>query len=208
MSQYFKVQYKIGYRLTSEMRLHALQRMNELATTLEINRSLLCEERSLDLAPGPEEVLHPAPRLRGISAKVAGTVLARSKARRGLCESDVNNAALVHAALDVVGLAILRDLHGALFRLELVLIVGEGEVVEVVGGPQLGGIGLGVDDLCVELSGGADAEDVAENDLDEAELAIVGGHVEGLGLDIGRVHDLPAEVILGELGIGHIFGLL
>jgi len=84
-----------------------------------------------------------------------------------------------------------------------VLVVGEGEVVEVVGGPELGGIGLGVDDLRVELRGGADAEDVAEDDLDEAELAVVGGHVEGLGLDVGGVHDLPAEVILGELGVGH-----
>jgi hypothetical protein len=84
-----------------------------------------------------------------------------------------------------------------------VLVVGEGEVVEVVGGPELGGIGLRVDDLSVELGGGADAQDVAENDLDETELAVVGSHVEGLGLDVGGVHDLPAKVILVELGVGH-----
>lgn len=90
----------------------------------------------------------------------------------------------------------------------MVLVVGESEVVEVVGSPELGGIGLGVDDLRVELRGSADAEDVAEDDLHEAQLAVVGGHVEGLGLDVGRVHDLPAEVVFGELGVGHIFGLL
>ena len=70
-------------------------------------------------------------------------------------------------------------------------------------GPELGGIGDGVDDLGVELRGGADAEDVAEDDLHEAQLAVVGGHVEGLGLDVGGVHDFPAEVIFGELGVGH-----
>jgi hypothetical protein len=90
----------------------------------------------------------------------------------------------------------------------VLLVVGEGEVVEVVGSPELGGIGDGVDDLGVELRGGADSQDVAEDDLDEAELAAVGGHVEGLGLDVGRVHDLPAQVGAGELGEGHIFGLL
>ena len=185
------------------MRLHALQRMNELSTALEVHRSLLRQQGALNLTPRPEQVLHPAPRVLRISAKVASAVLARSKARRGLCESDVDDTALVHTALDVVRLAVLRNLHGALLGAELVLVVGEGEVVEVVGGPELGGIGLGVDDLGVELGGGADAEDVAEDDLDEAELAVVGGHVEGLGLDVGGVHDFPAEVIFGELGVGH-----
>ena len=190
-------------QLTGKVWLHALQSVNELSTALEVHRSLLRQEGPLNRAPRPEQVLHPAPRVLRIGAKVAGTVLASRETRRGLCEGDVDDAALVHAALNVVRLAILGDLHGALLGAELVLVVGEGEVVEVVGGPELGGIGLGVDDLGVELGGGADAEDVAEDDLDEAELAVVGGHVEGLGLDVGGVHDLPAEVILGELGVGH-----
>lgn len=185
------------------MWLHALQRVNELSAALEVHRSLLRQERSLNSTPRPEQVLHPTPRVRGISTKVASTVLASRETGRNLCESDIDNTALVHAALDVVRLSILGDLHGALLGAELVLVVGEGEVVEIVGGPELGGIGLGVDDLGVELGGGADAEDVAEDDLHEAELAVVGGHVEGLGLDVGGVHDFPAEVIFGELGVGH-----
>lgn len=200
--------YSTATKLTSEMRLHALQRMDELSTALEVHGSLLRQQGALNLTPRPEQVLHPAPRILGIGAKVASTVLARSKARRGLCESDVDDTALVHAALDVVRLAVLGDLHGALLGAELVLVIREGEVVEVIRSPELGGIGLRINDLCVELRGGADAEDVAEDDLHEAELAVVGGHVEGLGLDVGRVHDLPAEVVLGELGVGHIFGLL
>jgi hypothetical protein len=190
-------------RLTSEMRLHALQSVNELSTALEVHGSLLRQERSLNLTPRPEQVLHPTPRVRGIGAKVASTVLASRETRRSLCESDINNTALVHAALDVIALAILGDLHRALLGAELVLVIGEGEVVEVVGGPELGSVGLRVDDLGVELRGSADAEDVAEDDLNETELAVVGGHVESLGLDVGGVHDLPAEVIFGELGVGH-----
>ena len=190
------------------MRLHALQGVHKHSPALEINRTLLREQRTLNLTPGPKQVLHAAPRRLGVGAEVAGAVLARRETRRGLRESDVNNTALVHTTLDLVRLAVLRDLHGAFLGGEVLLVVGEGEVVKVVGSPELGGIRDGVDDLCVELRGGADAEDVAEDDLDEAQLAVVGGHVEGLGLHVGRVHDLPPEVVLGEFGEGHILGLL
>jgi hypothetical protein len=88
--------------LTSEMRLHALQRMNELSTTLEVHRTFLRQQRALDLTPRPEKMLHPAPRVLRISAKITSTILARRETRRGLCESDIDNTALVHAALDVV----------------------------------------------------------------------------------------------------------
>ena len=190
------------------MRLHALQSMNKHSPALEINRTLLRDERTLNLTPRPEQVLHAAPRRLRVCTKVAGTVLSRRETRRGLRESNIDDTALVHTALDPVRLAILRNLHGALLGGEVLLVVGEGEVVEVVRGPELGGIGDGVDDLGVELRGGADAEDVAEDDLDEAQLAAVGGHVEGLGLHVGRVHDLPAEVFARELGEGDILGLL
>ena len=177
--------------------------MNKHSPALEINRTLLRDERTLNLTPRPEQVLHAAPRRLRVCTKVAGTVLSRRETRRGLRESNIDDTALVHTALDPVRLAILRNLHGALLGGEVLLVVGEGEVVEVVGGPELGGIGLGVHDLGIELGGSADAEDVAEDDLHEAELAVVGGHVEGLGLDVGGVHDFPAEVIFGELGVGH-----
>lgn len=84
------------------MRLHALQRVDELATALEVHRSLLRQQRALNLTPGPEKVLHPAPRLCRVGAEIASTVLARRETRRGLCESDIDNTSLVHAALDVV----------------------------------------------------------------------------------------------------------
>lgn len=190
------------------MRLHALQSVHEHSPTLEINRSLLRDQRTHNLASRPEQVLHAAPRLLRVGAKVAGAVLARRETRCGLGEGDVHDTALVHTALDLVRLSILGDLHGALLGVEVLLIVREGEVVEVVGSPELGGIRDGVDNLRVKLRGGADAEDIAEDDLDKAKLSVVGVHVEGLGLHVGRVHDLPAEVSLGEFGEGDILGLL
>lgn len=195
------------HALTSEMRLHALQRMHEHSPALEIHRSLLRHELTLNLTPGPEEVLHPAPRGLGVGSEIARAVLAHGEAGRGLRELDVDDAALVDAAADVVGLAVVGDLHGAVPAGEVLLVVGEVEVVQVVRGPELGAAG-GVDDLRVELGGGAHAEDVAVDDLDEAELAFVAGHVEGLGLDVGGAHDFPAQVILGELGVGDILSLL
>jgi hypothetical protein len=35
----------------------------------------------------------------------------------------------------------------------------------------------------------------------------VGDDVKGLGLDVGTAHDLPLQVILGELGVGRVLGL-
>jgi hypothetical protein len=148
------------------VRLHALQSVHKHSPALEINRSLLRDQRALNLTPRPEQVLHATPRRLGISAKVASTIPPRRETRRGLSERDIDNTALVHTALDPVRLAILANLHRALLGSEVLLVVGEVEVVEVVGGPELGGIGDGIDDLCVELRGGADAQDIAEDDLD------------------------------------------
>jgi hypothetical protein len=182
--------------------------MHKHAPALEIHRPLLRDQRTLNLTPRPKQMLHATPRRPRIRAKIASPIPPRRETRRSLRERNIHNTALVHTALDPVRLPVLADLHRALLGGEVLLVVGEGEVVEVVGSPELGGIGDGVDDLGVELRGGADSQDVAEDDLDEAELAAVGGHVEGLGLDVGRVHDLPAQVGAGELGEGHIFGLL
>jgi hypothetical protein len=165
--------------------------MHKHAPALEIHRPLLRDQRTLNLTPRPKQMLHATPRRLRIRAKIASPIPPRRETRRSLRERNIHNTALVHTALDPVRLPVLADLHRALLGGEVLLVVGEGEVVEVVGSPELGGIGDGVDDLGVELRGGADSQDVAED-----------------GLDVGRVHDLPAQVGAGELGEGHIFGLL
>ena len=52
------------------------------------------------------------------------------------------------------------------------------------------------------------SQDVAVDDLGHADATIVACHVEGFAFDVGRVHALPYEVLLGELGVGCRFGLL
>lgn len=52
------------------------------------------------------------------------------------------------------------------------------------------------------------SHDIAVDDLDQADAAIIADYVKGLGLDIGAVHNLPGHVIFGELGIGRVGGLL
>lgn len=90
--------------------------------------------------------------------------------------------------------------------------------------------GLGREDFGSELGRGADAsivdqptrfyprvcppqltalhpQDVAVNDLRHPQPPFVAQHVECLGLDVGRVHALPCQVIFGELGIRRVLGL-
>lgn len=51
-------------------------------------------------------------------------------------------------------------------------------------------------------------QDVAVDDLDHANVAAVADDVEGLGLDIGAVHNLPSDVIFLEFGVRLLFRLL
>jgi hypothetical protein len=48
---------------------------------------------------------------------------------------------------------------------------------------------------------GATVRNVAVNDLGHGDMAIVRGEVEGLGLDIRRIHALPFQIISSELRI-------
>lgn len=38
-------------------------------------------------------------------------------------------------------------------------------------------------------------------------MAVVTGHIESLALDVGRVHDFPGMIGLGDFGPWRIFGL-
>jgi hypothetical protein len=52
------------------------------------------------------------------------------------------------------------------------------------------------------------SRDIAVNDLCQAKPSLIRMHVEGLGLDTGRVHSRPFQVLLPQLGVRRLVGLL
>ena len=49
---------------------------------------------------------------------------------------------------------------------------------------------------------------IAVDDLNQDNVSFVGDGVESLGLDIGRVHDLPCQIILPDFGVRCLGDLL
>lgn len=78
------------------MRLHALDRMNEHASTPKVNNVFLGLDGSLDCATGPEGVVHRAPRVLGICAKVCCSILTDDETRSGPGEGQIHHAVLVY----------------------------------------------------------------------------------------------------------------
>lgn len=87
-------------------------------------------------------------------------------------------------------------------------------------------VAFGVEDLGVEMGGGMDpsaavscrhnsrcrwrgsSQNVAVDDLDHGQSAVVGHGVKGLGLGIGVLVGAPPQVVLGQFGVGGLLGLL
>lgn len=64
--------------------LHALESMDEQATTSQVDGALLSDNASLDLASGPEGVSHLTPGCLGVGSESASTILADNESRSGL----------------------------------------------------------------------------------------------------------------------------
>lgn len=78
------------------VRLHALDRMNEHAPTPEVKGVFLGLDGALDCATGPEGVVHRAPRVLSIRAKVTRSVLTDDETRSGPGEGQVHHAVFAH----------------------------------------------------------------------------------------------------------------
>ena len=140
------------------VRLHALQAVNEDGLTLEINRSILCDNCALTGIPGPEGVAHGAPGRGGVGAEIGGAIGANLEAWGDTGDSDVDDRLLVGEGLDGIGGAIVRQFDGAVVGIEVELVLAYVETRQLVRGPQDGLVlGLGVEDLGVPLAGGPDA---------------------------------------------------
>lgn len=217
---------------TSEMWFHALKCMDEKAYALEVHRPIFGQDGALYSTSRPECVLHFAPWLFDVGPEFGNSILADRKPWCSLCELEIHNGILVDARLDDVAFAILAEIHRCVLRLEVLLVLGELELVQVVRGPHMFPTSFLCKDLAAELCRCSytpnpspsdqhpntntacrrrpslfHSHDIAVDDLTHSDLTIVAHHVERLGLDICAAHKLPRQIIFGELGIGRLFRL-
>ena len=176
--------------------------MNEQPLSLEVHRPLLREHLPLNPTQRPKLMIHLAPRVRGIRAKVRRPILATDKRGRLLREGQIHDGLGVDGRLDVVALAVLGDLHRDLVVGEVVAVGRELEVLEVVGAPEVFFRRVEVGDFGVELCGlldtpagllvwlffrwmicGCCVHDIAVDHLCQTEQTLIAEHVERLGLD-------------------------
>jgi hypothetical protein len=130
---------------------HALEGVDKETSALDVERTRRSDDVTLDLAAGPEGVSHCAPWLLGVGTEVGGAVVANDKTGSSLSELEVDDALLVGVGSDVVFVALLVELGGAALCAEVELALVEAVVLKSVRGPQVGCLGVGVEDLCVEL---------------------------------------------------------
>ena len=193
---------------TSVVGLHSLQSVAEHSPAVNLDLTLLGDDRALDAAPGPEVVVHAAPWLLGVCAVVAGAGLSALEAGSGSGELDVDQAAVVDCCLDRVCRAVLVQLDGNAVGVEGVVSLIEAVVRQRITRPKEGLLVVGVEDFGVELHRCARAEDVIVDDLEEANVTRIRVEVEGLRLDVGVVESLPLEVLLGQLGVRRVACIL
>lgn len=208
------------------VRLHALEGVDIKATTLEVNGAVVGSDGALGYAPRPENVPHGAPRVREVGAVQrlsGGTGL---ETGRGAGELEVDDCPLVVHALDGVKGAILGQLDGEVVGVEVGHVLAEFMVAEGCRAPEDGLGVVGVKDFAVELAGCADAalvsmlalrvqhkrgtahiRNIAIDDLEKSDVAVLAKDVDGLGLDRRRVHGLPLQVLTLDLGEGRLLGL-
>lgn len=134
------------------MWLHALHGVNEQSHALHVYGPIHGLDAALNSTPRPKLVVHLPPRMRRIFPKRARSVLAHHEAGCHLGELQIHLCVLVRRRLDVVGLAILADIHRTSIGLEVLVVFGEAEVVQVVRSPEMGYAGFVGEDLAAELS--------------------------------------------------------
>lgn len=196
------------YVLTGVVWLHSLQSMTEHAPAINLDLALLGDNRALDVAPGPEVVVHATPWLFGVCAVVACSIFSALEARSSSGELHIDQTAVVDCSLDGVCRTIFAELDGDAVGVERVVSFVEAVIRQWVARPKERLLVVGVEELGVELHRCARTEDVVVDDLEEANMASVGVEVESLRLDVGVVESLPLQVLLGQLGVRRVACIL
>lgn len=89
-----------------------------------------------------------------ISAKIALPILSNVKSGRRPRDCQIHDASIIRGRLDSVRSSILAKSNGAVVGPARKLFVVEVEVLEGIGGPEVGGFAIGIEDLCVPLASG------------------------------------------------------
>ena len=98
------------------MGLHALDRMDEHTPTLEVKSLFLGLDGSFHSAARPECMVHRAPGVLGVCAKVGGAILTDDEARSIPGKGQVHKAVLVDSRFNGIGIAFFVEGDGQIIR--------------------------------------------------------------------------------------------
>jgi hypothetical protein len=134
------------------MRLHSLERHHKDSLAGNVDLLALDLNRSLRNSPGPENMPHASPRVRGVLAVVGLSVFAHLEAGDRALDFYIDERFRVKLGLDVEAVELFRKNDAEVVGDEAVKLLIEGVVVQGRGRPMSSSIGK--EDLDVEL--GAD----------------------------------------------------
>ena len=132
--------------------------MNEESFPLKIDRSILCQDSSLNLISRPESMSYRSPRFIGIGTVSRLAVFTNLDARCCTGNGQVYDGRLVCHGFDAVCCCVVVEFECYIISVEICLVFAEIYVAHGVGGPQIRLIlGFGVEDLGVVMTSCSEA---------------------------------------------------
>ena len=147
------------------MRLHALQSVYEHCPALEVYGTRFRDDGTFDIASRPKSVPHGAPRLVRICAKVALSILPNLKPWRLPSDFQIDYGGFVGRGLYGVKCSVLAKIDSTAISVETKLFVIEAVVFESVGGPEVWGLSVWIEDLGIELAGSPEATEYVRDTI-------------------------------------------
>lgn len=137
--------------------LHALKRMDEHSPTREVKGLFLSLDGSLHGTPGPERMVHRAPRVLRVSAKIRGPIFTDHQTWRRPGEGQLHQTIVVNGGFDGVGIGFFVEGDAQVIRAEGKHALIEHEILQGIGMPVVETVAFEIVDLCIELSSGMNA---------------------------------------------------
>lgn len=137
--------------------LHALKRMDEHAPTREVKGLFLGFDGPLHGTPGPECMVHRAPWVLGVGAKIRGSIFTDHQTRRRPGEGQLHQTIVVDGGFDGVRIGFFVEGNAQVIRAEGKHALIEHEILQGIGMPVVGTVAFEIVDLRIELSSGMNA---------------------------------------------------